>query len=161
MNDNSENVIEIDRIDEVIKSVSKKFSFKTPTDSSVYPIQNESILIRKSIIENLNANRFTFKNNISDTQLYYLKKYLRGETNFTILQCDKNVGAMIITKKDYKALIKEYLESNRETYEKINNNPLVNTIRLVGNKLKELYVNGDISKKLLKCLEINFKCKNG
>jgi hypothetical protein len=72
-----------------------------------------------------------------------------------VLQCDKNIGALIISKEDYNKLILDYLEENKRNYKSVDSDPLNNTIKSISTFLKNLYTKKQISLDLYNNLRIN------
>ena len=145
-----------------MKDISKKFSLKKPSNLENIPLQQETITFRSKVFTELsNFKKVNFKENISKEQKYFLKKYISGKSNFLILECDKNVGAMIISKIDYDNLVKDYFDNNKDTYISCTGDPLNLTNEKINNTLHEAYLNKHISNKLYKCLKINFSSRNG
>ena len=90
-----------------------------------------------------------------------LKEYSKNKP-FRILQCDKNVGFMIMPNED-ELLLTEQLLDNNQTYEKLNNDQTDLIIEKINNELECLYVNGNINLEIKNKLKITAtdKCKSG
>ena len=90
-----------------------------------------------------------------------MKKFVAGKANFKILQCDKNVGSLIVSIKDHDILMRKNLEANNVTYINLSENPLSKTIENINKRLNELYINKHISLKMFNCLKVNLSSKLG
>jgi hypothetical protein len=136
---------------------------KTNCNYDKIPLLKETIEFRYKFLSNL----LNYKNknnglNISNSQKDSLLKFYKNKP-FMVLQCDKNVGSIIISNEDFLNIANNYLNENKKTYIQLNEDPLKDIIKNINNKLKELYNNKHISSKLYKKLQIkeNFNCKNG
>ena len=134
---------------------------KIPTNLESFPLQWDSLYFREKLLEEFSNIKFDLKQNLSEKQLFFLKKFVTGKANFMILQCDKNVGSLIISKSDHDILMKENLEANNVTYKSLSDNPLKITIEKINSTLKNLYENKHISLKLFSCLKASLDSKLG
>ena len=169
-NDNSRQVEFIDVTDEEeeidplesciigLKNLNKK---PKKSNAHKYPIQYESLIFRSEVYKTLSNMKFDISSNLSEKQIYFLKKYLKGRANFMVLQCDKNIGSIIISKTDYEKLILKYLDENKDNYQALSENPLENTIKVINDKLSSLYKRKAISLELYNCLKLNNLCRLG
>ncbi len=153
--------IEIDPIDNCIFSLKNLNKSCKKSNADKYPLQLETLIFRSELYKKLTDLNFDLQSNLSLRQLFYLKKYVQGKANFLVLQCDKNIGAMIISKEHYNDLILNYLNENAANYKSLNENPLQNTIVKINDTLKNLYKNKDISLELYKNLKLDNLCRLG
>ena len=114
------------------------------------PIISDSLKLQIDIFKELSYSFKNSKINLSNTQLFYLKKYCK-EKPFIITQCDKNIGTAIISKEDYIKISDSHL-NDINTYEEIFYNPLVEAQDNIKASLRNLFNRGDISKRL--CLNL-------
>jgi hypothetical protein len=169
-NDNSRQVEFLDVTDEEeeidplersiidLKNLNKK---PQKSNAQKYPIQYESLIFRSEVYKTLSSMKFDISSNLSEKQIYFLKKCLKGRANFMVLQCDKNIGSIIISKTDYEKLILKYLDENKDNYQALSENPLEKTIKVINDKLSSLYKRKAISLELYNCLKLNNLCKLG
>jgi len=158
--ENLEEDEEENKIQDYLKQINKEFSSKTPRSNS-YPLQYESLDFRFKLLEELKDKSFSIFSNLTEKQIYYLKKFCQGKANFKVLQCDKNIGSLIIENKAYIKLVNDHLNSNTDTYKTLEVDPISDTILLVNNKLSQLYQFNHISKKLFETLKANNSDKLG
>ena len=78
-----------------------------------------------------------------------------------VLQCDKNIGALIISKQDYNKLVLDYLKDNNRHYKSVESDPLSNTIKSISSVLKNLYNKKLISLELFNNLRIKDSSRLG
>ncbi len=142
-----------EKIDDFINIINHDNLMKKPFTLDAYPLLSESIFLRSKIFEEVSSIKFNPLRNLSKKQLMYLKKFSLGKANFKILQCDKNVGSLVISNEDFLSLVDRYFEENKQNYITLTENPLENTIDLVNRDLKKLYEQKHISKKLFNCLK--------
>jgi hypothetical protein len=112
-------------------------------------------VFRSEVYKNLKNLHFNKVKNLTQSQEFYLKKFLSGKSNFMVLQCDKNIGALIISKQDYKKLTLEYLNENDKHYKPVDSDPLENTVNSINVFLKNLYIKKQISLDLFNNLRIS------
>ena len=96
---------------------------------------------------------FSYKasnNNISRSEFLSLKKFI-SDKPFKISSCDKNIGVAIISNNIHKDLCNLHLD-NLDNFQKLVENPLNATQKIIENKLIELKVNKNISPKLFNVL---------
>ena len=72
---------------------------------------------------------------------------------FSVIECDKNVGTMLISNENLKSLCIDHL-SNNLIYKEVDENPLLATTDLINRELMNLYSNLLISDKVYKVLQI-------
>ena len=60
------------------------------------PILTETLIMRSNFFQKLSKNKINFNPNLSKDQLNSLNIF-KKEKNFTVLQCDKNIGSLIIS----------------------------------------------------------------
>ena len=101
---NSEDTFNHD-FESILKNLSK---FSKSKQSNNIRIQKETIDFRYELFKNLANNKFEFSSNLTSSQLECLKIFKR-EKPFTILQCDKNVGSLIISNDNFIKLVNEHL----------------------------------------------------
>ena len=157
----SEDEDEIDLTNDYIDKINHLKSNKKKPNLENFPLQAEALFFREKLIKEISNLKFDFKRNLSDKQIYYLKKFINGKATFKILQCDKNVGSLIISNDDHDKLMRKNLNANNFTYETLEENPLISTITLINNKLEELKTDEHISPKLYKCLKASLFSKLG
>jgi hypothetical protein len=121
--------------------------------------QHETLILRQLMIKTLAKKPFSNFVNLKSEQVNILEKFLK-EKNFIICSCDKNVGFAIMSKELYSELCNNHLNSNTNTYKKLDLNPLKITTSNIGNKLKNLNQNGHISNKLLNKIDLT-QCQIG
>jgi hypothetical protein len=121
--------------------IKKKFNF-----SSLF-VKKETIDFKFEFFKNVSNINFNEKlsnleySKLISIQKFNLKKY------FKVLDCDKNIGAAIISNELFNSISLDHLNSC-SSYKKLDSNPLSNTISLINDKLKFLLDNKHISKKL-------------
>ena len=127
--------------------------FRLRSSNYNIPILNETFDVKFKIYEKIFANNISFRLNISKNQLYFLKKFCKIRP-FKIVDCDKNVGIIIMSNELYDKLAFDSL-NNGTTYEELDYNPLEITTNEILNTLTSIYINNNISKKLLNILSPN------
>ena len=127
---------------EILKSLNKK---RKPNYENI-PLQREIIDVRFDLIKNLNNKKPDLGSNISQELRETLKHFNKNKP-FSVIQCDKNVGCMLISNDDLYNLANNHLEGNN-TYKAVNENEVKSIFDQVNFKLNNLYMNKDISKEL-------------
>lgn len=115
------------------------------------PIIYKTIDLKYDILKKIKGS---IKNKIfNEIPSHILRDFIifTRERPFKILQCDKNVGVLLITHESHNSLAMLHLNNNI-TYEKINVNPLAEITDNINSKLKQLHDTGHISSKLYKIL---------
>jgi hypothetical protein len=128
---------------------------KRKIDLSKFYLRQESIDLRYAIlyklIHEINHIR-KLKYNITKRELFSLLTFAR-ENAYKVIQCDKNVGIMIISISDLDKLAKDHLENNL-TYRTLDKDETSSITLEINNQLEELYTNKNISKRVYKYQEL-------
>lgn len=144
------------------ESLFKSF-FKTRkfnVDHNKIPIQSDTNELKFKILSEIFANKpDKFNTNVGPDLLKSLNFYIKNKP-FKILQCDKNVGSILMTNEDFYSLCNSHLLNN-DTYELLDYDPLNITIDSINNELLNLSINNHISKKLLNRLRAASNSKSG
>jgi len=131
-----------------------QFNSKSIKNENEIELQHETLSLRKIMIKTLSKKPFNKLINLNNNQIKILNRFL-DERNFIISSCDKNVGFAIMDKDTYLNLCNEHLNSNNNTYKKLEYNPLTEITNKIKTQLIELNNNGHISDVLLKHLNNN------
>ena len=75
-----------------------------------------------------------------------IKHFLKFKP-FKVVQVDKNLGTAIVSNEDYEKFCLDHLNNN-EFFDKINQNPLNDTVSIINNELTDLKINNQISKSI-------------
>jgi hypothetical protein len=110
------------------------------------PIQNETLKLRFNLLKNLIENKPALNTNISNSNLNNLKHFIKNKP-FVILQCDKNVGTMLISHEDMIDLANQHLNDNK-TYKKTSSNEFEILFNKINTILNQLHSKGDISNEM-------------
>ncbi|CAF1074569.1 unnamed protein product, partial [Brachionus calyciflorus] len=144
-----------EEIDKFCRNISKRRNLEN------IPIVQETIDLRFEIFKKLedyfrHNDKKNLKVNISIELKNSLNRFLK-EKPFQILQCDKNVGSLLISHDDFYSLAFDHL-NNPELYQQIDENPLENMVNNINSTLKTLLNNKNMSQRLYKRLYIkNFQ----
>lgn len=143
-------------IDESLDFNAKKF-FKNVGQSldniQKYPLQKETLDFKFEILKQL--NRFNFKRsffNISKNQFRAIKDFIKNKP-FTVSECDKNIGLAILSNETYETLCQEHL-CQIDNFIELTENPIEQAQDSIKNCLIDLFLNRNISNKMLKKLFI-------
>jgi len=88
--------------------------------------------------------------NVTQSEFFYMKKF-KSEIPFKIIECDKNIGVCFIDSSIYNQFAIEQL-NNKETYLRLNKDPLKDVMYTIEKKLNFLVKNKHISKKIFEKL---------
>jgi hypothetical protein len=110
------------------------------------PIISDSLKLQIDIYKELSYSFKSSKINLTDSQLFFFKKYCIKKP-FVITQCDKNIGTAIISNENYEKISFSHL-NDINTYEEIFSNPFEETQESIKMSLRDLFIKGDISKRL-------------
>ena len=136
--------------------ISKKLNTKS-THHNLF-LQRECIDLRFKYYQQLSNTKYIIKPNLNATQIHNILEYIKFKP-FKIIQCDKNIGAAIISDDLLNRLSTQHL-SKTDTYLKLEENPLNSTCLLITNTINTLVQTKDLSQSLAnKLLPIN--CKPG
>ena len=116
-----------------------------------YPLQFELIDLEFELFKNFNKFKFrSVNNNITKSEYISIKNFIKFKP-FKVVQVDKNLGTAIVSNNDYDNLCLDHLNNN-EFFEKVNQNPLIDTVSIINNELTDLKINKQISKSIFnKC----------
>lgn len=114
---------------------------------------SDTLDFRYELLNFISYNNFSFTKNISKEAIYIIKNFIK-QRPFKILQCDKNIGFLLISNENFKFITENHLFSNSSTYIKLDSDPLNSTIENVNSKLLFLLNNNHICNKLYNCLTI-------
>lgn len=134
-------------------SFSEKIDFKILFDSlktqnnfqniNLNFLFSSTLETRYDLFKLISTTRHSFNKNISKEQQSILKDFMK-EKPFEILQCDKNVGFLLISNADFIYLAETHLLSSNSTYIKLNEDPLNQTVlninNVISNLLKEKHI---------------------
>ena len=121
---------------------------------SKFPLLKESIDLRSELIKRIQLPETNkIKPNLSAIEINVLKKF-KDNQPFKILQCDKNVGLIIISNNEHSMIALEHLNSN-DTYRKCTHEQLPLIVTKINSTLEKLHINGHLSDNLFKYLQIN------
>ena len=128
--------------------------------STCLPFNTSTIEFKMEFLKNISNVTFDYNRNLTRDEVICLLNYIKQKP-FKVVELDKNVGVGIINKKLYDSLCLEFL-SNIDNYEKIENDPFENSCYLINEKLYDLFLCKNLSKKLYDKLKINqLLCKVG
>ena len=113
-------------------------------------LQNECIDLRYKYYQELSNIKFTFKPNLNISQIISIKDFIYNKP-FKVIQCDKNIGAAIISNDLHNELCLSHLMNNN-IYAKLDNNPLESTVQLIEDTIMNLAINKQLSLSLAKKL---------
>ena len=117
------------------------------------PLQHEVIDLRSKIIPNLFKNTNEMVSNLNQNQINKIKHFLKHKP-FKILQCDKNVGSILINKTDELELATKHLNS-LETYEMVNENEFTNIFNTINQEMDSLFEGKHIPKEIFEKLKLD------
>ena len=101
--EDSEFELESDLVSDLLHKFCKKDSYRNFNTDHI-PLLNETIQIRTKVFQKLNIKiNNEIVANLSENQFYFLNKFLK-EKPFSVLQCDKNIGTLIISNEDKSKL---------------------------------------------------------
>ena len=136
------NKLESDFISLLLKDLNKNF-----TGLRSYPLQFELIDLEIELFKNFNKFKFkSLNNNITKSEYMSIKHFLKFKP-FKVVQVDKNLGTAIVSNEDYEKFCLDHLNNN-EFFDKINQNPLNDTVSIINNELTDLKINNQISKSI-------------
>ncbi len=116
-----------------------------------FPLQIETIEYEFEVYKELSKTTFsTFKNHLSIKEFKEIKTFIKNKP-FKVVSCDKNVGSAIISHELYHSLSILHLD-DKKNFTLLSEDPLELTQTIINNKLIELVLNNNISKKLAKTL---------
>lgn len=117
--------------DDIINSLKTSNSYK---NLNLNFFLSDTLDFRYELLNFISYNNFCFIKNISKEAIYIIKEFIKQKP-FKILQCDKNIGFLLISNENFKILTENHLFSNSSTYIKIDSDPLNSTIENVNSKL--------------------------
>ena len=89
----------------------------------------------------------------------FLKRFPKDkDRNYKVLECDKNIGTVILDKNLYQKIAFDYL--NKSNFIKLNTDPLLKSILFINNTLLSLKSKSHISQKIYNSLIVK-DCKLG
>jgi hypothetical protein len=126
------------------------------TDYKKFHLQKKTVYFRYNFItelyNDLKYRKNGFDLNLSKDEIASILKFKR-KLPFKIVQCDKNIGIMLMSNENYNMLANHHLDNNN-TYRVLDSDKTKIIIDNVNNKLKELLKNSNISKELFNFLKI-------
>ena len=108
------------------------------------PIQFETLTLRENIFKDTSNNKIKLENNLDNKQINILLEF-KKKNPFVILQCDKNIGSMLISHDNLIKLANDHLSSS-ETYFKLQSNEINAICDKINSSLDSLKSNKNISK---------------
>lgn len=108
------------------------------------PIQFETLTLRENIFKDISNNKIKLENNLDNKQINILLEF-KKKNPFVILQCDKNIGSMLISHDNLIKLANDHLSSS-ETYSKLQSNEINAICDKINSSLDSLKSNKNISK---------------
>lgn len=134
----------------ILRSLKISKSYKNLNLNFFY---SDTLNFRFELFNFISKNKFSFSKNISKSQCNTINDFLKLKP-FKILQCDKNIGFILISNENFKKLTEKHLFSSSSTYINLTVNPLNETINNVNSNLLFLLHENHISNKLFNCLKI-------
>jgi len=134
----------------IIETIIKKLNLNKRSNIKS-PLQHETLELEFEIfkgIYNLEFNKTL--NNITFHEFLQIKKFII-EKPFKIVHCDKNVGFGVISHQIYNSFCLKHL-NNVSTFQELELNPLEFTQETIKNKLGDLVLSKDMSKRLSRSL---------
>ena len=128
----------------------KKFQKKKPSFN--FKNNFENFEFKYTFYDYLSNIEFNSSYNLSVNQIKTLRLFVKTKP-FSVIECDKNVGTMLISNENLKSLCIDHL-SNNLIYKEVDENPLLATTDLINRELMNLYSNLLISDKVYKVLQI-------
>ena len=114
---------------------------------------SNTLEFRYDLFKLIANNNFSLSKNFTHYQIRCIKNFIKMRP-FRILQCDKNVGFLLISNENFLSLAHDHLLVTNSTYIKLNENPLDSTINNINLSLLNLFNTKSISKKLYNVLKI-------
>jgi len=140
--------ININQIDDLYKNLRDKKTIKYDN----IPLQHETIRFRFDLIKKVNLKKPMLNSNITKKQLEILHHFNKNKP-FSIIQCDKNVGSLIISNENLDTLATNHLNGN-DTYRLVDKSHRIAIFDKINETLNNLYANKDISNDLKKQLAL-------
>ena len=116
-------------------------------------MNKEIIVLRIDLIKKLSIKNFNLSENLTAKQKETLHHYVRYKP-FKIIQCDKNVGSMLITHDDHNKLAFDHLLNNN-TYKEVNNLEFDSIYEKINSTIKNLYENNHMSKQVFEKIKLS------
>ena len=107
-------------------------------DTFSFSLLNESIDFRLELFKYFSNLKFDIKNNLSDSEIKYLFKFIKNKP-FKVIDTDKNVGLAILSNELHDTLILSHL-NDCNTYSIIENFNLDNIILNINDTLLDLKI---------------------
>ena len=135
-------------------------SLKKEANKEYNFLLNKDLLdFRLNIFNNLADQSKNITHNLNINQIRAIYEFSKSKP-FKILECDKNVGAALISNERHDKLVFDNL-SNLSVYKELNHNPLDITIKQIKLQLTSLYEHKHINKNLFDKLISIDHCKLG
>ena len=122
------------------KELFKKTLFNLNFDKDIFKL-------RYKLFHFLSKKTLNFTLNLNRDQLIVLNKFTKMKP-FKILQCDKNIGTILISHSNFIKLSNDYIFTSNSSYVKLSDNPLFNTVNHINISLKTLVDNNHICRKI-------------
>ena len=116
-------------------------------------MNKEIIVLRIDLIKKLSIKNFNLSENLTAKQKETLHHYVRYKP-FKIIQCDKNVGSMLITHDDHNKLAFDHLLNNN-TYKEVNNLEFDSIYEKINSTINNLYENNHMNKQVFEKIKLS------
>ena len=147
---NTQSQIELN-LNNLCDKIIKNLNFNKSNKDRKFPLQKETIELEFEFFKNIDnlvcRNDF---NNITLKEYKSIKNFIKLKP-FKICQCDKNVGIALLSHDTYSELSTLHLNVS-SNFLKLENNPLEQTQKIITEKLTDLKLNHNISKRLFNSL---------